>query len=171
MTLGRLSLVMLALLTVGCASEWLQVDAGTNWTCGIDSNSEIQCWGDIDPTLPPPPGTFSSLSIGTEHGCAINSAGTIGCWGPTSYGKVGDIRTGFLLVSAGGEHNCGITSDYTVECWGRDEDGESTAPEGGFTQVSAGGSHSCAIDNDGAMHCWGCWSRPDYGQCDPPPSP
>ena len=79
MRIGWPALALLGVLLTGCGSEWLQVDAGTNWTCGSDEDNELRCWGAVDTFLEPPSGAFTSLSIGTNHGCALNAAGAVGC--------------------------------------------------------------------------------------------
>ena len=70
-------------------------------------------------------------------------------------------------------HACAIRSDGTLRCWGWDDQAQvRDVPSGVFRAVGSGVYHSCAIDLEGSLQCWGCeGGRPEYGQCDPPPSP
>ena len=72
------------------SGTFIQVSAGGEHTCGINSNESIQCWGtDIFAlgTVTPPSGTFMYLSASMYHTCAVASSGLVQCWGMNDSGQ------------------------------------------------------------------------------------
>jgi alpha-tubulin suppressor-like RCC1 family protein len=126
------------------------ISAGANYTCGIDNQGEVYCWGfgpdgqlgfgdnvAVQPARVPTTTRFTSLSAGVHHTCAIAIDGSIWCWGANWTGQLGDgtlelsrtpIRVAGDLtavrVSVGAEHTCALTAGNAVYCWGGNTDGQ-----------------------------------------------
>ena len=143
--------------------KFVQVEAGYDASCGIDTAGVAWCWGsnangargDGDPESAIRPGLhkvagghkFRSISVGGSHACAIKSegssaAGPVYCWGTGAVGQVGD-----------GANEWSNPSPVPV------------AKVGGktlkFKSVSAGGLSTCGITDAGVAYCWG---RNNFGQ-------
>jgi alpha-tubulin suppressor-like RCC1 family protein len=125
---------------VGRQVDWVDVDAGENWSCGIQQGGRLSCWG-MDPVnivLTGPElravegeSPWTSVSVGAEHACAIQANGSLWCWGSNDDGQLGDGDGGpqeepvevdpghvWRQVSAGDSHTCGIQADRSLWCWG-----------------------------------------------------
>ena len=122
----------------------IDVSAGRNFTCAVDSTNNVWCWGD---------NTFGELGNGNGGLSAVPM-------------KVPGVKA--LQVSAGGGQVCALTLAKTVSCWGQGTSGQlgngatnnSAAPVAvkkltNVTAVATGGSHSCALNANGGMFCWG----------------
>ena len=168
------------------------VSAGRIHTCGLRTDSAIECWGDAKShrdsareelldglpddaivtvhavsSIDAPTGNFSVVSASSYYTCGVRDTGAIECWG-TPLPDVGQIDAPagrFTAVSAGGGHACGLRESEEIACWGSNHYGQSEAPQGKFTAVSVGGGHACAIRDTGAIECWG--ANP-VGQTDAP---
>ena len=68
-----------------------QIDAGKNFTCGVDNASKIMCWGTHNGATYKTDTVFStnttSLGTGDNHVCASHDNGTVSCWSDTTGGK------------------------------------------------------------------------------------
>lgn len=125
--------------------QFRQVDAGTEFSCGVTTSYKAYCWGngrhgqvgDGKPYLrfwPKPVAGGLSLervTTGDEHACAETTSNRVYCWGSNAYGQLGDGT---------------ITQRMTP-----------VAVAGGlfFSQASAGASHTCARTDSGVAYCWG----------------
>lgn len=150
-------------------SNALQVAAGGDHTCAIQTNGSIKCWGS---------NSSGQLGIGNQTTMG-DQAGQMGADLP----KV-DLRLPAIQLSAGDNHNCAILADYSLKCWGDNTQGKlgvnDTANRGDAAgemgsnlptvnlgidktvlRVSAGVAHTCAILNDNTLKCWG---QNAYGQ-------
>ena len=164
-------------------NTYTKIAAGYRFTCGLQTNGSITCWGaghgnntphQIPSNLQGK--TFADLDVGWWHqACAIEdgqnnqTAGTLHCWG-SDY-KVGNTthriasvpsslqNLKFKKVSAGREHNCAITTDGSVKCWGNNGQGRATMPAAysgyRFADIAAGHYHTCAVTEQGMVGCWG----------------
>ena len=125
------------------------IAAGGAYTCVIDNDDAVRCWGDN-----------SSGQLGTDE--VRSSSNPI----------VVDLGKGVTAkaIDAGGSHTCVIDNDDAVRCWGDNSSGQLGTDEvrsssnpivvdlgKGVTAkaIDAGGSHTCVIDNDDAVRCWG----------------
>lgn len=103
-------------------ASFIQLSAGSYYTCGISLSQAIQCWGSVPHAERVPGDGYIQVSAGHAHSCALHKSGQVKCWG----GRLGVIvRTPptdvtFVQVSAGHEMTCGLTTAAQVRCWGRD---------------------------------------------------
>lgn len=141
--------LLLASALAGPLLHAASLSAGGALTCGIDSETKLQCWGDGYPgdgsggSLAAVPVTGAGLGVrqvdvGGGHACAILSDGRLRCWGSNGRGQIGDNSTstratpadvsgfasGTLDVSAGAEHTCAMTATGAVQCWGLNTAGQ-----------------------------------------------
>lgn len=139
--------------------------SGSAYTCGIDPENKVECWGTQPGEIPNK--TFTHVSTGFAHTCGLTTERTIECWGPEDggnldHGQVTDVPDGeFIQVSSGDFHSCAVSITGSIECWGKNDDGQSSPPEGGeFFQVTTGAHHSCGLRyqtawGEGTVECWG----------------
>jgi alpha-tubulin suppressor-like RCC1 family protein len=125
---------------IGTDTNWKQVAAGWEHTCGVRTNGLLSCWGDnssnelgdgttVSRDTPPDQigdaSTWTSVSTGSLSTCGIQSSGSLWCWGsdeldgiqhatPTQVGT----DTNWRLVSLGTEHVCAVRTTGTLWCWG-----------------------------------------------------
>ena len=176
--------------------EFVVVDAGWGYACGLRPSGEVECWGrNPSATLPPPRGVFVSVSVGVEHACALRPGGETECWGYvakplSSYvGPLVRIPGGsFTAITSGDDFVCGLRPSGEVECWGGNYDDcpyntvrkgelvkcwdggpvEGLEPPGGvFESISSALHHTCGIRSSGGVECW----SDDPNSEDPFPSP
>jgi len=133
------------------------VSAGDAFSCALDGNGAVWCWGDnMHGELGDGTGTSSAspvqavlsgsntatdIAAGRQHVCAVQSDGAVWCWGDNSSGQLGD-----------GTHNQSLTP---VRVTGLSD---ATA-----LSVAAGEAHSCALLDDGHVRCWGSNSSGELG--------
>ena len=123
------------------------LSAGSNFTCGIESDGAAYCWGwnvagmlgsgDTALAIPIPVAVagglkFKAIAGGTLHACGVATNGELYCWGMSDWGVLG-------IGPSIGDHR---TPERVVT-------------DRRYTAVSLGATHSCALDLDGALACWG----------------
>src|SRR5699024_9524799 len=99
--------------------SWRQVSASYRFTCAIDVDDGLYCWGD---------NTFGQLGNGKTEGRQTSpvAIGTGHAW---------------RQVSTGGSHVCALSTTGKAYCWGRNLSGQlGTGKEGG------GSSRPAAVD-------------------------
>ncbi len=114
---------------------------GYTHTCGMDTASELWCWGDATEQL-----------FGT----------------PTATPRDDWLSWRVIDVRAGGAHTCAVLLDGSVECWGTMNEGqlgdgtmephEEPAPVVGIDEVvelAAGAAFTCGRVDTGRLACWG----------------
>lgn len=85
---------------------WLQVDLGSGFTCGIDAELHLRCWGlnesrvlfddpevsvaSTPPDSPTVEGEYRLVAAGWRHVCAVRDDQQIFCWGDGTYGQHGN---------------------------------------------------------------------------------
>jgi hypothetical protein len=72
------------------SAAFKEIESGSNYSCGLSSTNQIQCWGTNTIVSSTPAGTFTNLSMGAFHGCALqpgSSAPYLKCWGSDAYGR------------------------------------------------------------------------------------
>jgi alpha-tubulin suppressor-like RCC1 family protein len=122
------------------------ISAGTNHTCTVLGDSQINCWSggwaDNVTTTPYPSNQIGisdgvDVSAGNWHSCAVRISGEISCWGENYSGQLGigvygDRNTPSLVagisnatnVEAGFAHTCALLATKTVKCWGGGSSGQ-----------------------------------------------
>jgi alpha-tubulin suppressor-like RCC1 family protein len=135
---------------ISSPTNFVQISAGYNFTCGVTDDGKGWCWGkDDDGELGNGSTTgdqntpqqvnnitnFTTISAGAYHACGITEDGTAYCWGQDGSGCLGNgssisgdqeepyevsTITDFIKISAGASKTCGISSDNKAYCWGQD---------------------------------------------------
>jgi alpha-tubulin suppressor-like RCC1 family protein len=124
------------------------VSAGWEFTCALQRDGAVLCWGrdggtlgtglplqsQSVPVLVPLSAAATSISAGANDACAV-LAGTrvVQCWGDNSYGAIGNGTAALGSIEPSPTY---VTALDTV------------------TAVTVGGSHVCAISPKAAS-CWG----------------
>ena len=133
----------------------VQITAGYENTCALDSTGTAYCWGadrygqlgdgttsnSNVPTAVKASGalagkTLTQITAGLVHTCALDSAGAVYCWGWNAYGQLGD----------------GTTTDSSVPVAVNTGGALGGTP---LSQITAGAYVTCAVDVGGAAYCWG----------------
>lgn len=139
--------------------EWIAVDAGEDYTCGIHADGTIECWGLADSgVMDEPVGIYTQVGGGWDHATAIAEDGTVvswGCFGESGIDACNAPQGEFVEVAAGYWHTCGLQTDGSVQCWGLDNHGQCAAPADKFVQIDVGNTYSCGVREDSSIVCWG----------------
>jgi alpha-tubulin suppressor-like RCC1 family protein len=147
--------------------KFVQVSAGNEHSCAIDSDGNATCWG---------ANNFGQLGHTTQSKCASYSTSTVDC--STTPVQV-DGQHAFASVSAGWSHTCGVDTAGKAWCWGNNYFGQlglgggSTPTNGGptpqlvagsmtYSAISVGMDHTCALGTDHIVYCWGAWNSYNY---------
>ena len=141
---------------VGSASDWVNISAGPNATCGIRQGGALYCWGyhastgqgqsAPDASLPAPTlsgRTFTDVDVHAA-GCAVGTDGTLWCWGIGSLGEVGtvlppgqNVQWDPIQVGTGSDWmavheqlngTCALKKSGALWCWGDRQDALSGPP-------------------------------------------
>lgn len=122
---------------------WVFVSSGANFSCAIDIDNKLQCWGDNSqgqlgveniasantPRQIDSADDYFTASAGTTHACAINFTGQLKCWGSNKFGQVGNASqtlqaTPDLIT---------LPSSFSSDAW---------------TYIDTENHHSCGIIDD-----------------------
>jgi alpha-tubulin suppressor-like RCC1 family protein len=135
-------------LAVSGISNVVQIAAGVENACALESNGSVWCWG-LNPDGRVGNGTTgnvlspvqvltgaTSIAAGQAHMCATTTNDNVSCWGLNNFGQLGvgnttnqltPIGTGLqaiVQVAAGAVHTCALRSDGAVFCWGANNEGQ-----------------------------------------------
>jgi len=128
----------------------IQVVAGYEFSCLLDANGSVYCWGDnADGQL-----GRGSMDVDEEIGRA---------------GPVQGLPDGIVQIGAGDLHACARTESGEVWCWGGNMDGQigtgavsgaEPAPvmagiSGPAVDLSVAGRGTCVALGSGDVQCWG----------------
>jgi alpha-tubulin suppressor-like RCC1 family protein len=141
----------------GLPTKMIQVSAGADATCALESNGTVWCWGanasfqlgrasaptsptpDYDPIPLSVPGlpAVEVLSVGAGYACVVSTGGSSAyCWGSNLTGTLGN---GQQEGSPGGQ-----------------SPNEVAGLPKGLVDISTGlGGHACVLDSAQQVHCWG----------------
>ncbi len=148
--------------------EFVSVDAGWEYACGIRVSGEVECWG-RNPVAAerPPMGKFSSISAGVEHVCGVRITMLVECWGNANVRGLPGISSQppkgpFSSIITDVGFMCGLRVEGEVECWGSyfDLNISTTwmavsSPSGKFLSISSnGGGYVCGLRVNGTVECW-----------------
>ena len=136
-------------------SRLTQISTSGNYSCAINSNSKVYCWGyniygqlgnnsttnsstpvAVHQGVIPSGVTLTHISLGEYHTCAFGSNGQAYCWGWNIYGQLGNNSTtnsSTPVAVAPGAIPAGVNLTY----------------------ISAGGYHTCALGSNSKAYCWG----------------
>lgn len=161
--------------------RFTSVVTGGYHTCGILSDTSVNCWGynywgalgngtNTSSTNPVPVTGLTgatALTVGYYHSCAILSDTTVKCWGDNSGNYLGNGTniqstvpvtvtgiTGAVSISAQGNHTCALLSDTSVKCWGNNGYGQlgNGTTTPSSTPVVVGGLTGVISLSVGTMH-------------------
>ncbi|MBU1218324.1 hypothetical protein KKF34_15865 [Myxococcota bacterium] len=128
----------------------VDVSAGANHTCAIQSGGDLYCWGDsyyrqlamntsTDQFSPQFVGIdYVRISLKAYSSCGIKENGRVYCWGRNTYGDLGNNSTNQTYVQsqvnwpaqdvwkigAGYYHHCAMDLYYGFQCWGYNNSGQ-----------------------------------------------
>ena len=159
--------------------EIVDLDAATDFTCGLTAIGDIRCWGEnrFAPILA---GGFVDVATGRTFTCGLKTDGTVQCFGfdwlrgGQTTPPVSDLNEPILFseIDAYEGHLCGIGKvDGRVVCWGRGQEGQTSGTLSGllnngydysqdeFSYIRAGKAHTCGVlksgSDAGSIRCWG----------------
>ena len=147
-------------LVAGNYTDWKQVDADNDLTCGIRGADAIYCWGR---------NTYGQVGDNTTTGPRLV---------PTVVVPASGANSGWTALTVDYEHACGIRAGHLL-CWGRDTAGQlgddtvkaskdqPTEVAGGYSDwvdMALGTHHSCGIRNEAGLYKAYCWGRNAEGQ-------
>jgi alpha-tubulin suppressor-like RCC1 family protein len=135
-------------------SDFVQLSAGSNFTCGLTEDGAVKCWGyngagqlgngtnsnsNVPVDVIGMDSGVEAIAAGFAHVCALKGE-QIWCWGSNYDGELGDGTyggyqstpvqvqglTGFRLggVAASGGYSCALTEFGRIKCWGSNFDGQ-----------------------------------------------
>ena len=147
-----------------------QIAAGLKHSCGIRTDSTVDCWGDnLHGQLDEPVAEMLQIASNYDHSCGIDVDGNAHCWGcdDNDHGQCTVPAGTFTDISTGQYHSCAVATDDSIVCWGcsTHDNGQCTVPSGEYVDVATGGMHTCALTSTLEIVCWG---SNDDGQCDGP---
>jgi alpha-tubulin suppressor-like RCC1 family protein len=146
--------------------DFLEISAGSSFTCGLTRAGEVWCWGDnaagqlgdnlassrATPTPVKSPIEFTQVVTGLDFACGLGENGMAYCWGENAWASLGDgtktkhaapapVKGGlkFVRLGAGGHAACGLT-DGTVYCWGSFGSNVPTAAQAALGPVTLAGT-------------------------------
>lgn len=140
----------------GLAGPVKAIAAGSDHTCAILTDGQVQCWGD---------NARGQLGDGSRED-------------RTSPVLVGNLRDIIATVAAGRFHTCALAIDGDLWCWGANNRGQlgtgtlesSRTPlrvagvPGDATALTAGLDHTCALFKTKLPYCWGSNRARQLGQ-------
>ena len=138
------------------SGNFIDVGAGNKYTCAIDTNGEIQCFGkkyfgdtSWNFSGSAPNETFVELDVGLFYQvCAISTIGDIHCWVIQETGQTHQVREGpFIHVNVHYHGVCGIHTNHTVECWGHKQVLQNLTSSVHFSELSVGVDNACGVEN------------------------
>ncbi len=122
---------------VGPESDWTQVDANQEYTCGLRADGTAWCWGLLPErsSLSEAPelmlsGSWAMVRTNVFHACALSMSGSGVCWGRNIEGQLG---LGDLNARAS----------------------PTTLAEGPLSEISTGRFASCQRRGNGSIWCTG----------------
>jgi len=146
--------------------DFLEISAGSSYTCGLTVTREAWCWGDnsagqlgdnlatsrATPTVVKSPVPFTQIVTGLDFACGLGQDQTAYCWGENAWASLGDGTKArhaipapvkgslkFVRLGAGGHAACGLT-DGTVYCWGSFGSNVPTAAQASLGPVTLAGT-------------------------------
>ena len=152
---------------------YAQVIAGGDFSCGLQTDGGVVCWGsnEYGQLNAPEDERFTSIAAGAAHACGLKSNGAAVCWGhEIDLGEnvpqlILDMNSPpfppederFELISANEIATCGLRPDGSASCWpvGWKWGGGLSDPfdAEAVTDIYAGGQRICGLSSDGGVIC------------------
>jgi len=147
----------------------VSVTAADNFTCSLDNNSAVACWGTGLPDLTNF-GSAVQIDAGGNSLCGVLDNGSLECAG----GSLGTPPVGtFQQVSVGDNTTnpaaCAVADNGSVKCWGGEDSSNQvinqyTSPLDNVSQVSVGDNHACAVLRNNTSNNLKCWGVNTFAQ-------
>jgi alpha-tubulin suppressor-like RCC1 family protein len=135
--------------------EWVDVECGVAWTCGLKKDGMVECWGiDYYNATPPPNELFASISLRGVLACGITALNEAICWDLDGvYKEMGlwkQVATSTaheaVLLTMEGKPIESMNSLHEISPWPQ---------QLRFEQLAFGDDDVCGILSDGTLFCWG----------------
>jgi alpha-tubulin suppressor-like RCC1 family protein len=157
--------------------DFLEVSAGRDHTCALDTTGEIRCFGSdvqLQVSNHPTDEGWKHICSGAEYSCAVHDDGRLSCWGSDSAHQYRDAptdRTDWDSVTCGREFACALDLDGVPTCWGLDDDGQVSNVEDAleYTSIAAGETFACGVTRQQSYVV--CWGSDTYDQIADRPMP
>ena len=178
MAAGAAALVVALLTACGGESQYTQISAGANHTCGLRSDGSVVCWGsdEFGQLRAPADERFTAVAAGGVHTCGLRTDETTVCWGyripsgeyvselsgPNRRPPFPPDDERLTAIEAGADHTCGFRTDGGVVCWNTRTEFSPFGTEQ-VVKISSGGGHICGLRSDGSVLCHG-WLAPPEGE-------
>jgi hypothetical protein len=186
----RLFLIVVAGLIIGCGDDIADEEdggsdtgapypvalaAGYYFTCAINSDKAIECWGCNGLNFESPTeGAFTMIAAGGHHACALREDGKVICWwSPCFYPEEVPYDVTAVpddLVAEQITSSCAVTQDDgSIVCWGWSA-GWNPPTGTGYLEVSLSEDSVCALAADHSIDVWGdCGNNANVDEpCVPP---
>ncbi|PZQ49098.1 MAG: hypothetical protein DI551_00145 [Micavibrio aeruginosavorus] len=148
---GSTAATQAAPVQIGTATDWTDITAGYQFTCGIRSDGRAYCWGSDTsgklgngssgsvsaPATVNDFGPWVNINAFENHACGIKADGSAWCWGAGAQGQLGNNTTTdaqspslvslpgpWIDIRPGRYHTCGLRAEGDVYCWGQTADGK-----------------------------------------------
>eukprot|EP00887_Chlorella_sp_A99_P002700 scaffold6.g2700.t1 len=122
----------------GRPAPWLVARVGTAFSCGMQKDGTLYCWGRGSATPALVLGNYTQITALGDNACGRQVDASLWCWGDNSYGQLGSG-----------------TSDKSSSTPVRVKDPDAIGADG-WIEVSAGVRHTCGVATQGqAGYCWG----------------
>jgi len=146
---------------------WVDVSAGSLFSCGVSSEGRLFCWGtnggrelglgaaEVAQTRPTPVDVtgrpiFESIASSVDHSCALDETGRAFCWGSNQCGKSGggeDAEFVDIPSEVAGPRFAQIASGFLLTCG-------LTLDDGSLWCFGASASAGRACDGSSTPHCF-----------------
>ncbi|MBN1960687.1 MAG: hypothetical protein JW841_07050 [Deltaproteobacteria bacterium] len=171
--------------------QWQDFALGDDFTCGIQNDYSLWCWGKNDygqlgignnqyksqPTLVDNTMQYRNVVVGQKHACALDTGDKLYCWGDNSWLQVGPSSSLYPLylsdnwsgmIFAGANHTCAIRNN-NLECWGGNYNGQlgvgHTYSQGPSAVLNGATTAALGAVHTCAINSYGlyCWGNRNEG--------
>lgn len=157
-------------------SDFAQVAAGREQTCGLKTGGTVSCWGGFHRDNTPPDGRWEGIDAYEDHVCVF-SGSDVTCFGAPGYAPPPGLTEGPLpyrvkQIATGGDMDCVLGDDGRAYCFPYDPgfqvSGVPTSTAVSLTTIDVGDRHGCGLGEDGLVYCFGDDARGQHVVLDTP---